>query len=714
MKLSRILHLLGILMVLAPCAKPALAATQADVAVVVDTSTSMRDPGYDPERTSLLVTKLLTDVVPGRLAVVRLMSLGTSDQSLFPSKTTGQMVPCEDDPTQECVQVTQTTDWGELARRSPQKYGLIERPRRADPGFKTRLDTHLEQDASNSMFDIAFRASQGTFDQHRQAANDTTPKTLIWLSDGRTYNEPGLKQAVRDLQSDGVSIEAIIFGKGDPRIPREAGLQTQVTDNPAELMKAFAGVFRRVMQAPFEQDGVVASRPDFEMKPNVDEAWIVVYGDVSLSEAWLEGPGGRIATDYAKDSLTRAGAYRVAHMTSPPAGQYTVHVEGGGLGAAFAVVQLADLMPVLLDPKEAITGNEVSLVGGIRAGTTGKLVTHQSILEELTLSARVDGQTIELVDSATGDGKRLAPHTFKQMGAIPVEICVKSELVDRCVEEIVQVSGHFSYTGGPLHLDLGSLSEASEACQPLAFQAEQQGSLPFVLEELRSSPRGHHLEVRVPNGVMEPGGQPVSVAPQEPWQVCLITSKRAPSSSSKDELRLRIQLANSAVAHHGLDVHLTWQVDGLSWLERWLWLILTILALIIVAIVVYGFIWPQRFPTGMALAIAADLEDLEEQQAQPITQWKGIGIGWYKHARAYVTSSYRVSKTRAGAVARLQMVPRSGLQIFPEGGSELLYETLDGDWEPVAVDGRRARAGDIFRVGPLDEGILFRISLRGR
>ena len=43
----------------------------ADVVVLVDTSTSMVQPGMDPERTSLLVTKLFADIVPGNLAVGR-------------------------------------------------------------------------------------------------------------------------------------------------------------------------------------------------------------------------------------------------------------------------------------------------------------------------------------------------------------------------------------------------------------------------------------------------------------------------------------------------------------------------------------------------------------------------------------------------------------------------------------------------------------------
>src|SRR5215510_12816354 len=66
---------------------------QADVAVIVDTSTSMQQPGMDPERASLLVTKLLVDLVPGKLAVIRLLDLGF-DSDILPSVPTGQKAAC--------------------------------------------------------------------------------------------------------------------------------------------------------------------------------------------------------------------------------------------------------------------------------------------------------------------------------------------------------------------------------------------------------------------------------------------------------------------------------------------------------------------------------------------------------------------------------------------------------------------------------------------
>src|SRR5262249_43821653 len=89
---------------LLPSALPAADALSADVVVMVDTSTSMSDPGMDPERTSLLVAKLFADIVPGDLAVIRLLDL-SKDSRWLPSKHTGQKVPCAEDSSKTCEHV---------------------------------------------------------------------------------------------------------------------------------------------------------------------------------------------------------------------------------------------------------------------------------------------------------------------------------------------------------------------------------------------------------------------------------------------------------------------------------------------------------------------------------------------------------------------------------------------------------------------------------
>ncbi|HEV2988664.1 MAG TPA: hypothetical protein VG759_09485, partial [Candidatus Angelobacter sp.] len=154
--------------------------TKADVVVVVDTSTSMQQPDMDPHRAALLVTKLFADIVPGDLAVVRLLDIGR-DQNLIPSRDTGQMEKCSEDPSKQCHRVEPTNDWYKNARA--EKFGALVRPTLGDSGFKARLDQHLVQVINNSMFGLAFRSAQGVFDSH---GNTNGSRMVVWLSDGNT------------------------------------------------------------------------------------------------------------------------------------------------------------------------------------------------------------------------------------------------------------------------------------------------------------------------------------------------------------------------------------------------------------------------------------------------------------------------------------------------------------------------------------------------
>src|SRR5690349_3300258 len=135
----------------------------ADVVVIVDTSLSMKEPGMDPERTSLLVAKLFSDIVPGDLAVVRLMDL-VADKNLLPNRSTGRMEPCPESPTGMCEVVEQATDWMAEARKG--RFGALLRPARGEASYKQSLDGHLAQIGNNSQFGLAFAAAQGVFDQH--------------------------------------------------------------------------------------------------------------------------------------------------------------------------------------------------------------------------------------------------------------------------------------------------------------------------------------------------------------------------------------------------------------------------------------------------------------------------------------------------------------------------------------------------------------------
>ncbi len=688
---------------------------KADVVVVVDTSVSMQDPGMDPERTSLLVTKLLADIVPGDLAVVRLLD-ATRDKGTLPFIETGITEPCEEDPSAQCnVFKLDISAAQEIVRESALLAKV--RPAQGDEGFKRDLESHLEQVGQNSHFGLALRCAQGVFDQHRARGDEPmVPKTVIWLSDGRAEMPNLVRQAAAELKADGIAIEAIVFGRGKTALARQVSKHVQQVSGPAQLMKAFSGAFRRTVRAPFEIDNLVASAPGFEIKPNVDEAWVVFYGDPTLTEASLEGPTGIVPADDAVDQLPSAGAYRVAYLNRPSPGHWRVRAVGGGPELAYAVVQRSALTPALAEPRETMAGTGVVMVATVRAGATGETLTTTDSVPGVEIVALFDGQTVRLTDdgrsadAVAGDGRFSAMVTFFNVGDVAVKLDLRSPLGNRSTESRVLVSGQFSYPGEAVEIDLGRLQVASEACRPLMFDAQHVGPIAFELRRLRRLPSGHRLQVRLPKGLLTPGSDPITAQPADRFEVCLLTAEDVASSTGAGETWLELQVAGSDLAEHRVPIQLSWQVEGLSFWQRWGWLILSVLAALVVAFIVGGFVIPKRFVRSLAVAFVPERDDLDEQSPQPVRQWKGVGIGFYRNARACLQADFRLTGRPSGALAILQARGRS-TQVVPGKGSRLFRETLDGDWEVVRPEGHRARGGDVFRVG--DQGPYFRIS-RGR
>jgi hypothetical protein len=695
-----------------PCSSQPIA----DVVVVVDTSTSMKQPGMDPERTSLLVTKLLADIVPGELAAVRLLDL-VKDAKLLPGRQTNTKEPCQEDPTRLCNMVEPASDWHEDARSG--RFGALVRLARGDAAFKAALDGHLAQVSNNSPFSLAFRAAQGVLDTRpKGATDDRKARTVIWLSDGRDDNPAALQAVIRELQAEGVAIEAIVFGRGDPTLGRQAGLDVRLASSPGELMKAFAGAFRRIVQAPYEVDNVVAAEPRFEVKRSVDEAWVVVYGDDTLGTVQLLGPAGKVPASYATDRWAGAGAYKVAHLTRPPAGTWTVQAEGGGSKVAYAVVQWSALSPTFLAPRTAISGTPETLVAGVQAGNLEEVLTDRAVLSDLSLEATAQGTTIALNDEGldgdeiAGDGRFSGTATLRGSGFVPVQIRLKNALVDRAVEAQIELSGAFHYRGPPIPVDFGRLRAGEESCRPVTLAAEHQGEVPFEVRVTGSLPADHRLVLRSADHELHSGGAAVGLMPTSPFELCLITSKRAPSSKAQAEPWLELAVSGSSEADQRVPFRLTWEVEGLSFWDRWKWVILGLLAVLVALFLAGGYILPNRFSGTLALTFVPDRGELEEHSPQPVKQWRGVGIGFYRSARAYLHADFRLSGSAQGALASLA-AERTGARVEPGKGNLLARETLEGGWEPVAPPGRRVRAGDVYRIG--DRGPFFRITThRGR
>jgi hypothetical protein len=555
----------------------------ADVVVVVDTSVSMRQPGMDPERTSLLVSKLFADLVPTRLAVIRLLDL-VEDRDVLPSRETGQMEPCLEDPSQMCEMVEAASDWHEDAREK--KLGALERPGRGDGAFKTSLESHLEQRSNNSQFALAFRAAQGVLDDHGETAEEV-PRTVIWLSDGRSDHPPETLKAIRDLREKGVNVEAIVFGRGDTALAHQAGIEVEQVNGPAPLMKAFAGAFRRMIRAPHELDARIADQPSFTMLPEIAEAWVVVYGDPSLGAVTLRSPAGEVVgANFAAEMWRGAGAYRVAYLAAPAAGSWTLGATGGGPDVAYAVVQFSALAPVLVVPERTRIRIATELVAAVTAGGNER-ISDKTLLADARLTAEIEGKTVSF--QPRKDGTFTSSFTFEKIGTSTLKLRLESPTVDRRARAKVKVFGSF-------------------------------------------------------------------------W-------------------------------------------------ETWSWLIYILLGILAALFVIGGFVLPHRFPRAFGLVFVPEREELDQQQPQPLRQWNGVRIGFYRSARAYLHSSFRISGDSRGALALL-VAEKGGARASAARGGSLARETLESGWEPIAAEGCRVRSGDVFRCG--DRGPYFRVARGGQ
>jgi hypothetical protein len=536
---------------------------------------------------------------------------------------------------------------------------------------------------------------------------------VIWLSDGNTDDPPKLEEVVGELNVVGVAIQPVLFGEGKVALANNLGLAPKQVRTPAELIKAFADIFRRIVQAPYELDNTVAAQPSFEMKPKVDEAWVVVYGDDTLEEVIIDGPDGPRPATYAQDRKPGAGAYRVLHVEHPTAGRWTVHATGGG-AAAYAVIQRSGLAPIILEPTTAILGVPVSLVAGIGFSRGESALRPGDIPEDVVLEAEIEGQRIRLNDGGTNgdasahDGRYSSLVTFQSIGKVPVVVRLKSELLDRTVRGEVDVTGMFRAAGPPVEIDLGSFNAPGESCREFRLYGEHRGVLPFEIVSARSLPGSHRFEVRQSRGVFTTGKK-MPLGPDEGLQLCLVTSSRAPTSQATGEHWLDLRVANSSAPDAIVPINVRWSLTGLTWWQRWRWLIITILVVILLIIWIYGYIKPVRFSKNLAVTFVPERIEVDEQTAQPVAQWSGVGIGWYRNARACLHPSFRLNGDPDGAVAVLTAIP-GGMQVLPGSGGTLYRETLEGAWEPIPADGRRVSSGEVYRVG--ETGPFFRVSVR--
>jgi hypothetical protein len=413
------------------------------------------------------------------------------------------------------------------------------------------------------------------------------------------------------------------------------------------------------------------------------------------------------STGVISGSPARAGAFRLPVRVSdragtPPATQTFL--------LTVPETHRADLIPFLIEPREARVGEPVRVVAGLHTNPNGPPIRARDLPEPTTLELRVEDQVVVLKDDGqngdeqAGNGRYSGTVVFHRAGPVAV-ILVAHNSTDHRADAVVQVAGSFLYRGGPVVVDLGTLRENSESCRPLVLAAEQTGEILFSLRLRRTLPPEHRLELRASGKVLPTDGSSLMIGPDARLEICLVTGKRAPSSEALGEPWL--QLTAGGTQQQSIELRIRWRVNGLSFWQRWWWLFALILLALLLAFFVYGYIRPYRFARELALTFVPEYAELDETP-QPLAQWRGVRIRFYQDARACLQPNYRVSGELRGALAVLTARSGGSAWVSPGRGWSLFRELDIGEWQEVAQQGQGARRGAVYRVGDL--GPFFRLT----
>jgi hypothetical protein len=403
------------------------------------------------------------------------------------------------------------------------------------------------------------------------------------------------------------------------------------------------------------------------------------------------------ATGEITGTPRRAGSYEINVKLSDPQGHQISKTFTLQVNPSPAVL----LAPFLLEPQRATVGSPVKLVAALRSPSGTQLSAHE-LPQRVTLHAEISGSPVEFTPEA--ENQFIAIVTFHASGNISVRLRATGEGLDAAGEGIVNVEARFIYSSGPILIDLGQLKAGNESCKQISFVRDQEGQVPLHFRTLQSTPAHHTLLLRRATEFYRPGTT-IPLNANDQLEVCLDSSRWARSSQTTREPWIALTKDSDGGEREVLRIQLTWQVEGLGFWERWGRLLLALLVLAVIAFFVYGYIKPQRFPKDLALTFVPTYDELD-QTPQPLRQWRGVGIGFYRDAQAFLHPDFRISGKSNGSMGKLTAREKE-VWVTPTSNT-IFREVQPTEWEQISPEGRAARATVVYRVGEL--GPFFRLS----
>lgn len=745
-----------------------VASAQRKIAVVVDTSISMKE--NDPQDYAEQISKILGDIAEDgdRYAVFRMMNerqaaeaRDAAQKSSIPPALQvllggGVAAPFHEDcssPADSSVQ---------LELRGPRNT------------FKSQLTAFL---IYNNYTHFA-RALHTAF----RFLGDSGPRLLLIVADagGLGECEGRLMGELNRLRSSGAMVAAVNLGadvgsfRGDPPFNF-----SRATRNAFDLATAVGEVYQRFLGAKNVKKGPLRGDVAVDIDDFVKEAYLVIADDGPLP-APQEGPGNpgatEIALDYRGGGSTVgldnvARGYRIVRLTNPRAGRWTFRT-GARSGGGWILIQERSVGLRMLTTT-APTGEDVTLTIEAFDERTGAAITDPGRLSGLDVDARVNGAPVSFQPDASG--RYSARVRFSGSGRQQVEARLRGGDIDRTVNMTVDVSDAPPPPPPPPpapeskpELTPAPTPEPA-APEPTPAPMEPTPAAPAPVEP--AAPPAEPTPPPPPNSALEdfdfgPQPTPIKLGPvtssssamgrldltgvrtSAPTNVRLTTDfDRSKATIEVEdngqwkalgdepvELTLRPGGANSyriqilteecPAACEFEEAHVitleAQRVDGsvvqstanLSvriipdpWLDcYWQWLAAAA-SLLIGGVVAHGYISPSRFPARLGVQFAPE-EDLSEGVFYEIRRARGSRSGFYRDANVYVQPDFRLSGKRKGALARLR-ADRSRIQMREETPGSLERLAVDGTWELLPERETPVSTGVLFRT--VDRSLYFEL-----
>ncbi len=522
---------------------------------------------------------------------------------------------------------------------------------------------------------------------------------------------PDPEAALQALKARGVPMLTIPVGTQGVALPTSVApveSLAPLTDMPA-LTGTVARIARERLGIRDILDGSGTGAISVEIPPHTGQARLLISAEGDL-ESLSTAPGNPSATSIdlnagggttlAVDHEAGKSAYREVVLHRPQAG--TWRFEAPGKGA------IGWLLRFERDP-EAAWRFEPALparhprdlpmqVRGTlhRAGEHGEPPPVEIVANDNGLRLILNDQGRD-GDATPGDGTYSVHWTPRESGSVELHFNADTSLPFQGEPATLEV---LSWAGlaVPERLDFGMLRSREYAVRDLDLSASELHGEPEIAVTLELTAERFALRLDH-DGAMErlpPHSERlVDLTPATAWRLRLRVPF-CPEERPHGRIgTLRLTSLAGTEQEQAAEIALFAGSAALPSHLCMLPFLLAALAALSIAFVVYGIVSPARFPRTLGVVLSPE-EDLDEGFFQLIRARKGTSAGFYRNARAFITTDFRIGGRRSGAIVAL-VADHGYVRLQGLPGQTILRRNPEDEWQVITDAEALVQLGAVYR-----------------